>query len=193
MHGLARPDHLDLDREVHMNHLPEPVDVFIPASYDTHQRLGIRRGSAVTGTASPTAEPLDIYFQDDASGSLPTFADRAMHAAGRMVHRAPTIARMTAVPASELLYVGVYDDRDGELLVVDDPDAREELRIWLGLVDVTDLERERHTSTSMRHQQRRDLRAVIADAHISTVARDFARQHGHEDLLDPPATPKGDQ
>lgn len=171
-----------------MNHLPEPVDVFIPAG-SGEAALVIHPGSAIAGRQSATTpNRLDIYFQDDWHGSLPAFADRAMHAAARMVHSSPTIARLSNVPAGELTYVGIYDDSDGEILLVDDDQARDELRVWLGLPDTAALEAACRTTTSVRHQQRRDLRAVISDGVISPVAREFALRYGHEDLLDPTPT-----
>jgi hypothetical protein len=189
MHDLARADHSDLDSEVRMNHLPLPVDVFIP-SPDGTGTLGVRRGSAIAGepARSGADDRLDIYYQDDAHGSMPTFADRAYMAAGRLVHRAPVVARASNVAASELLYVGVYDDRNGEVLLVDDDQARELLAEWIG-VDVADLERERHTTTSVRHDQRRGIREALerTGGVPSPVVRSFARRFGHEDLLDPPA------
>jgi hypothetical protein len=73
----------------------------------------IARGSAIVGEPRAGAE-VEVYFEGAIFGqeNMCTLADRATHAAGRMLERyATTAARI--VPRDALLTVGTFDFRRG--------------------------------------------------------------------------------
>jgi len=101
-----------------------------------------------------------IYFEGNKYGSesLAHWADRVYHAAGRLIERYPTVARMT-VAADDVVTVGHLDCEDGEITLTE-PGSRPLLAAWLG---VEDLPPEMlRTRTVVRHMMRREVREAIA-------------------------------
>lgn len=74
----------------------------------------IARGSAIVGELRAGAAEVEVYFEGAIFGqeNMHTLADRATHAAGRMLERyATTAARI--VPRDALLAVGTFDFHKG--------------------------------------------------------------------------------
>ncbi len=80
--------------------------IYIPADPSTSS---IHRGSGIVGVSDGDGR-VSVHFQDDAFGSMPTWADRLFQAAARRTECAPTIAT-AALPEADLIMVGEYDAR----------------------------------------------------------------------------------
>jgi hypothetical protein len=91
----------------------------------------IARGSAIVGEPRAGAE-VEVYFEGAIFGqeNMRTLADRATHAAGRMLERyATTAARI--VPRDALLAVGTFDFRKGQITLTG-ADSERAVAAWLG-------------------------------------------------------------
>lgn len=103
-------------------------DIYVPAGDDT---FDIDPASAIVAGASQRGnESLAVHFEGNRYDCLNMrrFDERCLHASGRAATRYPTIAK-AALPASELLHVGVYDLLLKEIVEVIAPQA---LEAWLG-------------------------------------------------------------
>lgn len=92
----------------------------------------IARGSAIVGEPRAGTE-VEVYFEGAIFGqeNMRTLADRATHAAGRMLERyATTAARI--VPCDALLAVGTFDFRDGRITLTG-ADSERAVAVWLGM------------------------------------------------------------
>jgi hypothetical protein len=92
----------------------------------------IARGSAIVGEPRAGAAEVEVYFEGAILGqeNMRTLADRATHAAGRMLERyATTAARI--VPRDALVAVGTFDPRQGRI-VLTDADSACAVAAWLG-------------------------------------------------------------
>jgi hypothetical protein len=92
---------------------------------------GIARGSAIVGELRAGAE-VEVYFEGAIFGqeNMRTLADRAAHAAGRMLERyATTAARI--VPRDALLAVGIFDFHEGRIRLTGS-DSERAVAVWLG-------------------------------------------------------------
>lgn len=91
----------------------------------------IARGSAIVGEPRTGAD-VEVYFEGAIFGqeNMRTLADRATHAAGRMLERyATTAARI--VPRDALVVVGTFDFRSGRITLTGADSARV-VAAWLG-------------------------------------------------------------
>lgn len=91
----------------------------------------IARGSAIVGEPGTGAE-VEVYFEGAIFGqeNMRTLADRATHAAGRMLERyATTAARI--VPRDALLAVGTFDFDQGRIRLTGS-DSERAVAAWLG-------------------------------------------------------------
>jgi hypothetical protein len=118
---------------------PPEIVVYLPASRAT---ADIVRGSAVVGQPRPLADEVKIYFEGSIYGApqnVRTLADRARHAAGRMVEEYPTAA-MRVVPRDALVAVGTFDLRSGRIMLTG-PQSERAVADWLGMpqLDPTEL------------------------------------------------------
>lgn len=178
-----------------------PVAVYVPAGYPG--TLGsIEPGSGIVGSAERGRVTIDYeggIYRDPADRG--TLADRCHIAWGRHLisdrfpGRYPTVAR-ASVPVETVVQVGTYDPREGELTFTD-ADALGLVAQWLGLTEpgastaeqdlAFTLAAQRLTTTTVRHQQRRELRqAIAARTYPPQLLRQFARQWHCEDLIDNP-------
>ena len=126
-----------------------PYAVFVPREDSSIAEI-IDRGSGIVGV--PYGEDrILLYFEGNRYGAanMVTFADRVLHAAGRLAHDAPTGALAT-VPEREVQQVGMYDPETGTVRL----DDEESLAQWLGSETV---EPKELVTTAMRHVQQRTL------------------------------------
>jgi hypothetical protein len=91
----------------------------------------IARGSAIVGEPRTGAE-VEVYFEGAIFGqqNMRTLADRATHAAGRMLERYATSAARI-VPRDALLAVGTFDFRSGRITLTG-ADSERIVAAWLG-------------------------------------------------------------
>jgi hypothetical protein len=97
----------------------------------------IARGSAIVGELQAGAAEVEVYFEGAIFGqeNMRTLADRATHAAGRMLERyATTAARI--VPRDALLAVGTFDFREGRIRLTGS-DSERAVATWLGTPQLT--------------------------------------------------------
>lgn len=104
---------------------------------------GIARGSAIVGEPRAGAAEVEVHFEGAIFGqeNMRTLADRATHAAGRMLeHYATTAARI--VPRDALLAVGTFDFHEGRIRLTGS-DSKRAVAVWLGMprLDVAELTR----------------------------------------------------
>jgi hypothetical protein len=94
---------------------------------------GIARGSAIVGEPKPGTEEVAIYFEGAIFGqeNMRSLADRAVHAAGRMVERYATTA-MWVVPLHALIAVGTFGFHRGRITLTG-PYSERVVAEWLGL------------------------------------------------------------
>lgn len=92
----------------------------------------IARGSAIVGELRAGAAEVEIYFDGAIFGqeNMCTLADRATHAAGRMLERYVTTAARI-VPCDALLAVGTFDFRKGQITLTG-ADSERVVATWLG-------------------------------------------------------------
>jgi hypothetical protein len=93
-------------------------------------------------------------------------------------------SKFASITPDAIVEIGTYDPRDGEIHLTDTA-ARDLLAGWLGL-DPTDqaLDQQLATQGSAAHENRRRIRAGLANLGAQTTALElFARQQGHQDLL----------
>lgn len=96
----------------------------------------ILRGSGIVGRLDSLVDgdPLLLYFEGNKfgdPGNFVTFADRCLHAAGRMIQRYPTIARGTWLQ-SEMLFIGYFDYERGRV-TLEGMGSKVALARWLDL------------------------------------------------------------
>jgi hypothetical protein len=158
----------------------------------------IDRGSGIVGKrvvdADPDESPLLVYYEGnrfDAEG-LRLYAERVMHAAGRMTENAPTIAKSLVRPDA-LLHVGWWYPQERRVQCVGDDDspmpgrALFQLAAWIGLpldgaperVSVTKLGAElRCPPRPMSGQQARDyMRKAARGGVTGEQALEFEQAH----------------
>ena len=82
------------------------IVVYLPAG-GNRPTAHIVRGSAIVGQPEPSSDEVTIYFEGAIydQHNVRTLADRAKHAAGRMIEQYPTIATRV-VPRETLTAVG---------------------------------------------------------------------------------------
>jgi hypothetical protein len=92
----------------------------------------IARGSAIVGKPQADGAKVEVYFEGAIFGqeNMRTLADRAMHAAGRMLERYATTA-MRIVPRDALLAVGTFDFERGRIQLTGS-DSERAVAAWLG-------------------------------------------------------------
>lgn len=92
----------------------------------------IARGSAIVGELRAGAAEVEIYFEGAIFGqeNMRTLADRATHAAGRMLERYATTATRI-VPRDALLAVGTFDFHEGRIRLTGS-DSERTVAAWLG-------------------------------------------------------------
>jgi hypothetical protein len=92
----------------------------------------IARGSAIVGALRSGAAEVEVYFEGAIFGqeNMRTLADRATHAAGRMLERYATTATRI-VPRDALLAVGTFDFREGRIRLTGS-DSECAVAAWLG-------------------------------------------------------------
>lgn len=107
------------------------VVVYLPAGGHP-ATAGITRGSAIVGQPKRGADEVTIDFEGAIFGqaNMRSLADRAAHAAGRMLEAYPTVARRV-VPRDALLAVGTFDLRE-ERITLAGPDSERAVAAWLG-------------------------------------------------------------
>lgn len=93
----------------------------------------IARGSAVVGEPRAGAEEVEIYFEGAIFGqeNMRSLAERATHAAGRMLERHATRATQI-VPRDALLAVGTFDFQEGRIRLTGS-DSERVVAAWLGM------------------------------------------------------------
>lgn len=177
-----------------------PVTLYVPITGSLS--LGnVLPGSALVSDGLANADRLTVDYEGNKYERPDVrFADLAHLAWGRHLrterqpNRGATTAR-SRVPASELLVIGTYDPREGDVTYAEDHAARLAAAHWQGLIpdgeDRDDatldglLEPTRRTTGNSHHQSRRELRAHRAQnpGPVLPHVRDWARRMGHEDLL----------
>lgn len=92
----------------------------------------IARGSAIVGEPRAGAAEVEVYFEGAIFGqeNMRTLADRATHAAGRMLERYATTATRI-VPRDALLAVGTFDFGKGKITLTGS-DSEGAVAAWLG-------------------------------------------------------------
>ena len=168
-----------------------PIAVYLPTPLDHPDLVAIDQGSGIAGAVAG-ADRVRLYHEGNRVGSvgMSRFADRVHHAAGRLLHQAPTSAQ-TWPPADTVVQIGTYDWREGEVHLFDDAAIHEQLAIWLGLEPSETasgaLAAELETAGSAKHNQRREIRAALAaspDPARRRLFADYAHRYGHDDLID---------
>jgi hypothetical protein len=106
------------------------IVVYVPRG-DYPSTADIARGSAIVGEPRTGAE-VEVYFEGAIFGqeNMHTLADRATHAAGRMLERYATSAARI-VPRDALLAVGTFDFRSGRITLTG-ADSERVVAAWLG-------------------------------------------------------------
>lgn len=147
-------------------------------------------GSGIVTASTPGAgdERVSIDYEGNkfSSANIVTFADRVLHAHGRMVAAYPTVARMT-VPQDAIVHVGTYDDTDGAVTPLDDS-AAVLIAEWIGVKATPEMLDAELLCTGLRHQERRALTAMIAthphrhDPALRAELRRHAQRTGNTDL-----------
>lgn len=91
------------------------IVLFVPVG-GHRATVDIARGSAIVGEPRAGAEEVKIYFGGAIFGqeNMRTLADRAKHAAGRMLERYATAAARV-VPRDALVAVGTFDFRESRI------------------------------------------------------------------------------
>lgn len=90
--------------------------------------MSIVPGSACVAAPIDGSNLWDVYYEGDVYNTGMTFDDKLLHAAGRLIQRYPTIARMV-LAEPQLLFVGLYDYETKTL----DVESREVLDGWRGV------------------------------------------------------------
>ena len=92
----------------------------------------IARGSAIVGQPRAGSGEVGIYFEGAIFGqeNMRSLADRATHAAGRMLERYPSAATLV-VPRNALLAVGIFDFQEGRIALTGS-DSERAVAAWLG-------------------------------------------------------------
>lgn len=108
------------------------IIVYLPSGSDP-STARIVRGSAIVGQPQPGSDQVRIYFEGAIYDQLNVraLADRASHAAGRMVEEYPTTAT-GVVPRDALVVVGTFDLREGRILLTG-PHSERAVADWLGV------------------------------------------------------------
>jgi hypothetical protein len=156
-----------------------PVDVFIPDEFSSWRP---RPGAGVVGSLAATLLVVDYESEGE------THADRVRVASERFVAQTPTTERRE-LRRSEVIAVGVYDARDGEVVL--DSYLRELVMRFLAIEPrtphATAALRRECRPTHIEHERRRHIRHLLATAGKSRAqaetARECARRYGHDDLL----------
>jgi hypothetical protein len=137
------------------------IILYVPAG-GQRATAGIARGSAIVGQPEPGSGDVTIYFEGAIYDpqNVRTLADRAKHAAGRMIEQYPTTATRL-VPRDALVVVGTFDLREGCIQLAG-PHSERAVADWLGTTQLDPAEL-RPSEEAGGH------RAVVAQA-----ATDFA-------------------
>jgi hypothetical protein len=96
----------------------------------------IVRGSAIVGQPEPRSDEVTIYFEGAIydQHNVRTLADRAKHAAGRMIERYPTIATRVVLRET-LTAVGIFDSCEGWIMLTG-PSSERAVAEWLGMAQL---------------------------------------------------------
>lgn len=107
------------------------IVVYLPNGGDP-ATADIVRGSAIVGCPRFGSEEVTVYFEGAIydQHNVRTLADRAKHAAGRMIEQYPTIATRV-VPREALTAVGTFDLREGRIMLTG-PSSERAVAEWLG-------------------------------------------------------------
>ena len=107
------------------------IVVYLPAG-GNRATADIAGGSAIVGQPEPLSDEVTIYFEGAIydQHNVRTLADRAKHAAGRMIEKYPTIATRV-VPREALIAVGTFDLREGRIMLTG-PSSERAVAEWLG-------------------------------------------------------------
>ena len=107
------------------------IVLYVPSS-GYSATADIARGSAIVGELRSGAAEVEVYFEGAIFGqeNMRTLADRAAHAAGRMLERYATTATRI-VPRDALLAVGTFDFREGQITLTGS-DSERAVTVWLG-------------------------------------------------------------
>lgn len=106
------------------------IPLYVPRG-DFSATADIVPGSAIVGEPGAGAE-VEVYFEGAILGqeNMRTLADRATHAAGRMLEGYATSAARI-VPRDTLLAVGTFDFHEGRIRLTG-PDSERAVAAWLG-------------------------------------------------------------
>lgn len=109
----------------------------------------IARGSAIVGTPHAGSDEVEIYFEgaDFDQEGMRTLADRAVHAAGRMLEGYPTRS-VKVVPREALVAVGTFSPRERRI-VLTGPGSERDVAAWLGTLHLDPVELGHRTSTAI--------------------------------------------
>lgn len=127
---------------------PKPeIVVYIPAPGHELETLTIAPGSAIVGVPEPGSELVKIYFEGNVRGviNMKTLADRALHAAGRLLQDYPTTAWLE-VPREVLEVVGTFD-YDRVRIILTGPQSERAVARWLSASDLDPAELHRGRQT----------------------------------------------
>jgi hypothetical protein len=107
------------------------IVVYVPSG-GFQATADIARGSAIVGELRAGAAEVEVYFEGAIfdQENMRTLANRATHAAGRMLERYATTATRI-VPRDALLAVGTFDFREGKITLTGSDSGRA-VAAWLG-------------------------------------------------------------
>jgi hypothetical protein len=125
--------------EYQVTHAKPGTLILVVPDPRSEARFSIDPGSGIV-TADLSNQQALVYFEGNRSGAenIITLADRADHAADRLVQQYPTIAK-SLLPSTLLHRVGVLDLTTGTI-TVDDDAARVKLATWMRVAAVADAE-----------------------------------------------------
>jgi hypothetical protein len=113
---------------LNFGHYPETVDRVL--AVEPEPRL--RAAALAAAAEAPIEIEVAIYFEGAIFGqqNMRTLADRARHAAGRMIEGYPTTATRV-VPREALSVVGKFSLREGRIMLIG-PSVEQAVAEWLG-------------------------------------------------------------
>ena len=140
----------------------------------------IARGSAIVGQPEFGSKEVTIYFEGSIydQENVRTLADRANHAAGRMIQRYPTTA-MRAVPREVLMAVGTFDIRRRQIILTG-PHSEGAVAEWLGMVQLDPAELRPSREAGGVNLPGSGIASVDAGLLHELMQRGGIRAEGHE-------------
>ena len=123
----------------------------------------IARGSAIVGEPRAGAAEVEVHFEGAIHGqeNMRTLADRATHAAGRMLERFTTSAARI-VPRDALLAVGTFDFVEGRITLTG-ADSERAVAAWLGTLRLDPAEQGARGRRTAPHV------AALPDVHVTVT------------------------